>query len=348
MVGVTEDGGQPETGGVADAAPISLRRLRPPRCRLVPRMWCTAMTLCMFSGCTITATREAPIVDRAPVRLTAAGPAAPTVSAPTPTASTAGTAVNPREARDGSYVVQRGDTLYSIALAFQQDWRDIARWNGVDLAQPVIRPGQALRVTPGNGEGGAPATPAATPVAPVVAADARPLSPANGAAGTSPAPATPAPAAPAMPAVQGAGGVGSGESSGGAATASTDSRKDTALAWVWPAAGKVIDRFDETRSKGIDIGGKEGDAVSAAGDGEVVYTGNGLRPYGNLVIIKHSDDYISAYAHNRAIVVTKGQSVKRGQRIADMGRTEAESPRLHFEIRRQGKPVDPLKFLPAR
>jgi lipoprotein NlpD len=120
------------------------------------------------------------------------------------------------------------------------------------------------------------------------------------------------------------------------------------LTWAWPAAGKLIEVFDEARNKGIDIAGQEGDPVLAAADGQVVYRGNALRGYGNLVIIKHSDDFISAYAHNRQILVEQGQNVKRGQRIAEIGRTDADRPKLHFEIRRQGRPIDPVRLLPPR
>jgi lipoprotein NlpD len=118
--------------------------------------------------------------------------------------------------------------------------------------------------------------------------------------------------------------------------------------WAWPSAGKVLERFDDTHNKGIDIGGNVGDPVWAANDGQVVYSGNGLRGYGKLVIIKHTDDYVSAYANNNEILVAQGQAVKRGQRIADLGMTDAASPRLHFEIRRRGTPVDPLTYLPPR
>jgi len=118
--------------------------------------------------------------------------------------------------------------------------------------------------------------------------------------------------------------------------------------WQWPAKGKVIDGFNETRNKGIDIGGAEGEAVLAASDGDIVYVGSGLRMYGNLVIIKHNDDFISAYAHNKQILVKQGQPVRRGQRIADLGKTDDGQSKLHFEIRYRGKPVDPIKYLPAR
>jgi len=110
----------------------------------------------------------------------------------------------------------------------------------------------------------------------------------------------------------------------------------------------VTDKFDEKRNKGIGIAAREGDPVVASADGQVVYSGSGLRGYGNLVILKHNDDFISAYAHNRQILVKQGQMVKKGQRIAEVGKTDASQPKLHFEIRRQGKPVDPLAYLPPR
>jgi len=118
--------------------------------------------------------------------------------------------------------------------------------------------------------------------------------------------------------------------------------------WIWPANGKIIGTFSENGSKGVDIAGKSGDPVVAAGDGKVVYSGTGLRGYGKLVIIKHNATYLSAYAHNQNILVKEGQSVTKGQKIAEMGNTDADQVKLHFEVRRQGKPVDPLKHLPPR
>ncbi|MGB3428717.1 MAG: peptidoglycan DD-metalloendopeptidase family protein [Burkholderiaceae bacterium] len=118
--------------------------------------------------------------------------------------------------------------------------------------------------------------------------------------------------------------------------------------WLWPVAGKVIDGFDSPRNKGIDIGGTEGTPVQAAADGEVVHVGSALRGYGNLVIIRHAGDYVTAYGHNRKILVTQGQQVKRGQQIAELGRSDTDRPKLHFEIRHQGKPLDPVKYLPQR
>ncbi|MFT3849993.1 MAG: peptidoglycan DD-metalloendopeptidase family protein [Propionivibrio sp.] len=120
------------------------------------------------------------------------------------------------------------------------------------------------------------------------------------------------------------------------------------VGWIWPANGKTVGTFSEGGNKGVDIAGKAGDSVIAAGDGKVVYSGTGLRGYGKLVIIKHNNTYLSAYAHNQNILVKEGQSVTKGQKIAEMGNTDADQVKLHFEVRRSGKPVDPLKYLPQR
>lgn len=280
----------------------------------------TVMSVVALSACTVIGMREAPITDRsAPARTSSPPPAAADGPAATPLV---------RELKDGGYTVQRGDTLYSIALAFGQDWRDIGRWNQIEDPSR-LRIGQALRVTPAGADG---ATGAAG-TAPIIVAgniEARPLdaAPPGAPPSTPPSAARSAQAAnviePRAPAV------------------------DPGSAWAWPVPGKVIDPFNESRNKGVGISGTEGEPVLAANDGQVVYSGNALRGYGNLVIIKHNDDYISAYAHNKLIVVQQGQTVKRGQRIAELGATGTDRPKLHFEIRRQGKPVDPVKYLPAR
>jgi lipoprotein NlpD len=133
---------------------------------------------------------------------------------------------------------------------------------------------------------------------------------------------------------------------------STSSATAAAMAdgvrFSWPAKGKVIAGFNESSNKGINIAGKMGEPVDAAAEGKVVYAGSGLRGYGNLVIIKHDGNYLTAYAHNSKILVKEGEAVKRGQRIADMGDSDADTAMLHFEVRRQGKPVDPMKFLSQR
>ena len=123
---------------------------------------------------------------------------------------------------------------------------------------------------------------------------------------------------------------------------------DEGVAWMWPADGKVIAGFDDAKSKGIDISGKLGQQVLAAGAGKVMYAGSGIRGYGNLVIVKHTNNLLSAYAHNKSILVKEGQSVTKGQKIAEMGNSDSDAVKLHFEIRQQGKPVDPSKFLPSR
>ena len=123
---------------------------------------------------------------------------------------------------------------------------------------------------------------------------------------------------------------------------------DDDIAWIWPAQGRLIAGFDEVKNKGYDIDGKAGDAIIASGDGRVVYAGAGLRGYGNLIILKHNNTYLTAYAHNQTLLVKEDQSVKKGQKIAEMGNSDADRVKLHFEIRRQGKPVDPAKYLPAK
>lgn len=318
------------------------------------------MATLLLAGCATVSLNEAPISDRSARR--DAAPIAPPPVATPPAA---------REAQDGQYVVQRGDTLYSIALAFGQDYRDLARWNGLDDPSR-LQVGQSLRVQPPADATGS-AVVAAVPVAPVSAAQVRPIdspqplppvtsaTPASPVASSAAAPApagspaaSPAPAAIA-PATAPAPGPASPSTSTppvvasrSADSAAEPKATEPALGWSWPAAGKVIEAFDDARNKGIDIAGKEGDPVLASNDGHVVYAGSGLRGYGNLVIIKHTDDFISAYAHNRSILVKQGQAVKRGQRIAEMGKTDADLPKLHFEVRRQGKPVDPMRYLPAR
>ena len=133
-----------------------------------------------------------------------------------------------------------------------------------------------------------------------------------------------------------------------AAAGAAGAGSDEDLGWIWPAKGAVVAEFDEVKNKGLDIGGTAGEPVVAAADGKVVYAGAGLRGYGNLVILKHNNTFLSAYAHNQALMVKEDQTVKKGQKIAEMGNSDADRVKLHFEVRRQGKPVDPAKYLPAR
>ena len=161
-------------------------------------------------------------------------------------------------------------------------------------------------------------------------------------------PATASEAAPAVATVPGSPPAGAGSTNSGSGTpGSSAPGGGDALAWAWPAKGKIVTNFSETANlKGIDIAGTAGEPVRASAPGRVVYAGNGLRGYGKLIIIKHNDTYLSAYAHNREILVKEGQQVTRGQKIAEMGNTDADQVKLHFEIRRHGKPMDPTKYLP--
>lgn len=212
--------------------------------------------------------------------------------------------------KPGYYTVKPGDTLIRIGMDNGQSWRDILRWNKLDNPN-LIETGQVLRVAPPQPDAVArPATPVAS--SPVAAASA-------------PKPAS----------VQ------------SATSGATVDAAEEAITFQWPARGNVIAGFDESKNKGLDIGGKAGDPVVAAAEGRVVYAGAGLRGYGNLIILKHNNTYLTAYAHNQTLLVKEDQVIKRGQKIAEMGSSDADQVKLHFEVRRQGKPVDPVKYLSA-
>jgi lipoprotein NlpD len=295
------------------------------------------VSLGLLTACS-TATRHAPVVDR-----TAPAPAAAPRAAATPASD---------EAKDdarGTYVVKKGDTLLKIALDHGQNYRDVVAWN--NLANPNdIKADQVLRIAPPENGASVVQTspiqmPESRPVTPPVPkkvaprGDKRPYSDAtmaelkkedgakpsdkNDAKADKPEVAVAVPAAPPV----------------------SDEDK---LSWAWPSDGKIVATFDEGKNKGIDIAGKPGQQVMAAGAGKVMYAGSGIRGYGNLVIVKHSNSLLSAYAHNRSIVVKEGQNVNKGQMIAEMGDSDSDSVKLHFEIRQQGKPVDPSRFLPTR
>ena len=230
----------------------------------------------------------------------------------------------------GFYTVKPGDTLIRIGMDHGQSWRDLVRWNGLENPN-LIETGQVLRVVPPSQDVVVvrPVLPSA-PVSSASAASAS-VSPAPAKLPLSPAPApAPAPATVSTP----------------PATAATDVAED-ALVFKWPTRGNLIAGFDELKNKGLDIAGKAGDPVLAAADGRVVYAGSGLRGYGNLIILKHNNTYLTAYAHNQTLLVKEDQAIKQGQKIAEMGNSDADQVKLHFEIRRQGKPVDPAKYLPA-
>jgi lipoprotein NlpD len=301
---------------VSTALPLS--RMLPVRGALP---LCAALAVALLLGaCGSSPTNRAPVEDRgatgspsAPVAVASPIPGDPNAAAKAlPGAENAG--------KPGYYTVKPGDTLIRIGLDNGQNWRDIVRWNA--LSNPnQIEVGQVLRVVP-----------------PLAVASA-PVSAANGVA-TRPVPsgsATPMPVPPA-----GASGAAPAAASAPAANPDDD------IAWIWPASGNVLAGFDEIKNKGVDIGGTAGTPVMAAADGRVVYVGAGLRGYGNLIILKHNNTYLTAYAHNQTLLVKEDQTVRKGQKIAEMGNSDADRVKLHFEVRRQGKPVDPAKYLPPR
>ena len=295
---------------------------------------CFVALVVLLGGCA-TPLNKAPVEDRSSRAGAAAGATAPSAvdaAKPLPGAENAG--------KPGYYTVKPGDTLIRVGLDSGQNWRDIARWNNIDNPN-LLEVGQVLRVV-------APGTDASITAARAIAptkVEARPLEGSPGgvpSAASAPAAAVPsaavvlAPAAATTPTAASA-------PVPGAATA-----RDDEVAWAWPAAVAVSTPFDEARSKGLTFAGKAGDAVLAAGDGRVIYVGSGVRGYGNLVIVKHNNTYLTAYAHNQALLVKEDQVVRRGQKIAEMGSSDAERVQLHFEIRKLGKPVDPARLLPAR
>jgi lipoprotein NlpD len=248
--------------------------------------------------------------------------------------------------KPGYYMVKPSDTLIRIGLENGQSHKDIARWNALDNPNK-IEVGQVLRVVPPTADTVAPAVVGAVAVA--TGAQAKPVS--TGTVTTTPivgSSANPgaAASAPAKPASATASAASAVVAAKPVPAASHGGEDD--LGWIWPGKGAVIAEFDEVKNKGVDIAGSAGDAVLAAADGKVVYAGAGLRGYGNLVILKHNNTYLTAYAHNQSLLVKEDQSVKKGQKIAEMGNSDADRVKLHFEVRRQGKPVDPLKYLPAR
>ena len=221
--------------------------------------------------------------------------------------------------KPGYYTVKPGDTLIRIGMDNGQSWRDILRWNKLDNAN-LIETGQVLRVAPPQPE--SMARPAVVPPTPTAVTASPAKATASAPTAAAPTPATSAPAA------------------------SADA-VDEVVNFQWPARGNVLAGFDESKNKGLDIAGKAGDPVLAAADGRVVYAGAGLRGYGNLIILKHNNTFLTAYAHNQTLLVKEDQVIKRGQKIAEMGSSDADQVKLHFEIRRQGKPVDPAKYLPG-
>ncbi|AXF07904.1 lipoprotein NlpD [Paraburkholderia sp. GV068] len=242
----------------------------------------------------------------------------------------------------GYYRVKPGDTLYRIALENGQNYRDISAWN--NLTNPnQIEVDQLLRVVP-PGANTAALTPGVA-TAPLGSNGAVQSAPLNGAA-----PSTGAAAGVAAPPIYGSSANSAALTPPSNAAAASDSTAGASsnISFSWPVRGQLLGTFNDSTNKGVNIGGAAGEAVKASADGRVVYAGNGLRGYGNLIIIKHDATYLTAYAHNRSLMVKEGDAVTKGQKIAEMGNSDSDRVMLHFEVRRQGKPVDPLKYLPPQ
>lgn len=309
--------------------------------------WLAAMLLGL-AGCS--STGMAPVDDRTPTQRVAKAattrPATPQIAPST----------------NGLHTVQRGDTLYAIAFANGLDYREIAIWNQLDSPDRILV-GQVLRLTPpASGVEIKPLDDEPAPSAsPLVAApllkqpqaqllayseanwakvsEARPSPPV---ASVAPAAVAPVPAAAAAPEPVAA------KPAAVASPAATPSTGTAVDAWLWPADGPLIGRFGAAGGKGIDIAGARNTPIRAVAPGKVVYSGSGLRGYGHLLIIKHAGEFLSAYAHNETILVKEGDVVTAGQKIALMGDSDSDRVELHFEIRRYGKPLDPLTYLPER
>lgn len=317
--------------------------------------WLAALLLGL-AACT--APGPAPVTDRSPARVS------PSPARVEPQRTTPQIAPS----TDGLHTVQRGDTLYAIAFANSLDYREIAVWNRLDSPDRILV-GQVLRLTPPPGA--VEITPLEEEPLPERPLGERPLDErplgerplderpvlrepqavlleyteanwaevsASGTAAPAPKPAPPAVTAPPVaPPV----------------AASTPAARATTPAagkggWLWPAEGTLAGRFGAAGGKGIDIVGQRNTPVLAVAPGKVVYSGSGLRGYGRLLIVKHAGEYLSAYAHNESVLVKEGDTVSAGQKIALMGDSDAERVKLHFEIRRYGKPLDPLNYLPER
>jgi len=289
--------------------------------------------MALLAGCA--STGPAPVVDRAP-------PQAIERAAPA-------------ELKPGYYMVKKGDTLYGIALDHGQDHKEIAAWNNLENPN-VIKIGQILRVVPPSSpDEGESAAVEIRPVTPPIQIETRPVESRPVAAdavkrepkgGTQPytdeawvqlqKPASVViPTAVPMP-----------QSKSGEAVAKSVVAAD--VDWGWPTSNKLTAPFSDGGNKGLDFSGAVGDSILAAASGKVTLVTNSLRGYGNLIVVKHNATYLSVYAHNSRMLVTEGQSVSKGQKIAEIGNTDSDHPKLHFEIRREGKPVDPAKFLPQR
>lgn len=307
------------------------------------RLLIALSTALMLAGCFTQP--PAPAVDRTP---TAHSKALTTpASVPAPVSGGA-----------GYYTVKKGDTLYRIALEHGQEYRDIAGWN--NLTNPdSIKEGQVLRVAPPGAAEPANGPVVTKPIAAASVVEARPLDKSPAAVTNDAVKREPKVNKEPYSAEAYARLGGNGEAARPPEAkpepkpepkpeAASASGGPDDIPWTWPSAGKVLASYSESANKGVDIGGKAGDPVFAASDGRVIYAGSALRGYGQLLIIKHSNSFQSVYAHNQKLLVKEKQDVTRGQKVAEMGDTDTDKVKLHFEIRRQGKPIDPLIYLPKR
>jgi lipoprotein NlpD len=319
------------------------------------RRACGVAVLAMLAGYGCMTRPPAPVSDRTHQ------PPAPVAGKSTPAPATSpAPAAGAREAdsRPEFYTVKKGDTLYLIALDHGLDYKELAEWNNLENPN-VIRLGQQLRLrAPASTVVTAPlktapkveGRPVGSAPPPAVAGDAVKSQPkavkvpySDQALAQLSAPTQTKPVVPPVVTPP----VAKADTRPDEKPAATE-EDDEKIDWGWPASGKVLSTFNEsTNLKGIGIAGKLGQAVIASAPGKVLYSGDGIRGYGKLVIIKHNKVYISVYAHNQQLLVKEGQSVVKGQKIADMGASDSDQVKLHFEIRRFGKPVDPLKLLPA-
>ena len=310
----------------------------------------------VLAGCA-SSSSHAPVQERGAVEKKSAAPVVAQVTAAAPKLAAHEPAPHEKDWRPQTYVVQKGDTLYSIAFNHGLGYRELAEINGIEKPD-LIRLGQEIRLTSSGAS--VMTKPITTPILEV-----KPLTEIKPAMESKPLDTLTIsqPKAVKLPYSEQA--VAEIEKMQGVPHKpelaalpkvdpkaepkpdSTSEDDEDVLEWSMPTSGKVVGEFSESSNqKGIDLAGKRGQAVVASAAGKVVYSGSGLRGYGKLVIIKHNKTYLSAYAHNKDILVKEGQSVVKGQKIAEVGNTDSDAPKLHFEIRKLGKPVDPAKYLP--
>ncbi|MEQ1774988.1 MAG: peptidoglycan DD-metalloendopeptidase family protein [Burkholderiales bacterium] len=304
-----------------------------------------ALGLCglLIAGCA--AIPPAPVSERAQPPKPGAKPPVPPAVAARPDPGVVATPLPPSAAVGPTYTVRQGDTLFSIAKANGVDYRELAAWNNIDPAS--IKVGQQLRLTPPGGVATAPIKPLPGGV------ETRPLDGGTGGAPSTDPNLKTQPLAQRVPYSDDAYARMAKLQPKPDVKSETkpEARTESPLAagevdWSWPTAGKVIANFNDGSNKGVVIAGKLGQPVHASAAGRVIFSGTGIRGLGKLVVIRHNANYLSVYAHNNTLLVKEGQNVGKGQRIAEMGNSDADQVKLHFEIRRQGKPVDPVKLLP--